>query len=53
MTSDPSPATTSTRGAWSLWLAIGYGIVLLCAALALATGNPALEDRLDATRWFR
>jgi hypothetical protein len=37
----------------SLWAAIGYGLLLLLAAVAVAANIPTLRDALDLSRLFR
>ena len=37
----------------SLWAAIGYGLLLLLAAVAVAASIPTLRDALDLSRLFR
>jgi hypothetical protein len=49
----PEPTPRSAWETWSLWLAVGYAALLLLAGLAIALGWTALEDTLDASRWFR
>ena len=51
-TTDPPPAP-SAWDTWSLWLSVGYALLLLCAALAITFGWTALEDALDSAGWFR
>jgi hypothetical protein len=51
----PPPATddSSVGRTWSLWAAIGYVLLLLLAAVAVAARIPSLRDALDLSRAFR
>ena len=51
-TDGPAPSPSSAD-VWRLWGAVGWGVLLAAGAVALATGNRALGDVLDVTRWFR
>ena len=54
-TNDPAPAAPAPSAweTWSLWLAVGYALLLSFAALGIALGWTALEDALDPSAWFR
>jgi hypothetical protein len=52
-TPPPSAADSSVGRTWSLWAAIGYGLLLLLAAVAVAARIPSLRDALDLSRAFQ